>query len=122
MDLRSRLLAAVDDGMSCRGAAARFGVAPSTAIRWHAQRRETGSFAPRPQGGDMRSRRVEERSDDILALWAARKDITFEELRTGLAEMGLTVSVAGLHRFFVRRGMTRKKRLAMPSSRTGPMS
>ena len=122
MDLRSRLLAAVDDGMSCRGAAARFGVAPSTAIRWHAQRRETGGFAPRPQGGDMRSRRVEERSDDILALWAARKDITLEELRTGLAEMGLTVSVAGLHRFFVRRGMTRKKRLAMPSSRTGPMS
>ena len=122
MDLRSRLLAAVDDGMSCRGAAARFGVAPSTAIRWHAQRRETGSFAPRPQGGDMRSRRVEERSDDILALWAARKDITLEELRTGLAEMGLTVSVAGLHRFFVHRGMTRKKRLAMPSSRTGPMS
>ena len=122
MDLRSRLLAAVDDGMSCRGAAARFGVAPSTAIRWHAQRRETGSFAPKPQGGDMRSRRVEERSDDILALWAARKDITLEELRTGLAEMGLTVSVAGLHRFFVRRGMTRKKRLAMPASRTGPMS
>jgi transposase len=122
MDLRSRLLAAIDDGMSCRGAAARFGVAPSTAIRWYAQRRETGSFAPRPQGGDMRSRRVEERSDDILALWAARKDITLEELRTGLAEMGLTVSVAGLHRFFVRRGMTRKKRLAMPSSRTGPMS
>jgi hypothetical protein len=33
MDLCSRLLAAVDDGMSCRGAAAHFGVAPSTAIR-----------------------------------------------------------------------------------------
>ena len=122
MDLRSRLLAEVDDGMSCRGAAARFGVAPSTAIRWHAQRRETGGFAPRPQGGDMRSRRVEERGDDILALWAARKDITLEELRAGLAEMGLTVSVAGLHRFFVRRGMTRKKRLLMQSSRIGPMS
>lgn len=120
MDLRSRLLAAVDDGMSCRGAAARFGVAPSTAIRWQAQRRETGGFAPKPQGGDMRSRRVEERGDDILALWAARKDITLEELRAGLAGMGLTVSVAGLHRFFVRRGMTRKKRLLMQSSKTGP--
>lgn len=120
MDLRSRLLAAVDDGMSCRGAAARFGVAPSTAIRWQAQRRETGGFAPKPQGGDMRSRRVEERGDDILALWAARKDITLEELRAGLAEIGLTVSVAGLHRFFVRRGMTRKKRLLMQSSKTGP--
>ena len=114
MDLRARLLAAVDDGMSCRGAAARFGVAPSTAIRWQTQLRETGGFAPKLQGGDMRSRRVEERGDDILALWAARKDITLEELRAGLAELGLIVSVAGLHRFFVRRGMTRKKRMARP--------
>ena len=122
MDLRRRLLAAIDEGMSCRSAAARFGVAPSTAIRWLAQRRETGGFAPKPQGGDMRSRRVEDRRDDILALWEARKDISLEELRAGLLEIGLTVSVAGLHRFFARRGMTRKKRLAMLSSRTGPMS
>lgn len=49
LDLRSRLLAAVDDGMSYRRAAARFGVAPSTAIRWQAQRRKTGGFAPKPQ-------------------------------------------------------------------------
>lgn len=122
MDLRRRLLAAIDEGMSCRSAAARFGVAPSTAIRWLAQRRETGGFAPKPQGGDMRSRRVEDRRDDILALWEARKDISLEELRAGLIEIGLTVSVVGLHRFFARRDMTRKKRLAMQSSRTVPMS
>jgi len=122
MDLRVRLLAAVDGGLSCRAAAARFGVAPSTAIRWHAQRRATGDFAPRPQGGDMRSRRVEERSADILALWEARKDISLEELRAGLAQIGMIVSVAGLHRFFMRRGMTRKKRLAMQSSKTAPTS
>ena len=120
MDLRRRLLAAIDDGMSCRAAAARFGVAPSTAIRWQDQRRTTGNFAPKPQGGDMRSRRVEERRTEILAVWEARKDISLEELREGLAEIGLTVSVAGLHRFFVRRGMTRKKRLLTPSSKTDP--
>ena len=122
MDLRRRLLAAIDDGMSCRGAATRFGVAPSTAIRWQAQRRETGSFAPKPQGGDMRSGRVEERRADILAMWEARKDISLEELRGGLIEVGLHVSVAGLHRFFARHGITRKKRLATRSSRTGPTS
>lgn len=122
MDLRKRLLAAIVEGMSCRSAASRFGVAPSTAIRWLAQRRETGGFAPKPQGGDMRSRMVEDRRDDILALWEARKDISLEELRAGLIDIGLTVSVAGLHRFFARRGMTRKKRLAMLSSRTVPMS
>jgi transposase len=120
MDLRSRLSAAIDDGMSCRAAAARFGVAPSTAIRWQAQWRETGSLAPKPQGGDMLSRGVEARAEDILALWGARKDISLEELRAGLSEVGLQVSVAGLHRFFVRRGMTRKKRLLTPSSKTGP--
>jgi len=113
MDLRVRVLAAID---------ARFGVAPSTAIRWQAQRRTTGSIAPRPRGGDMRSRRVEERAGDILAIWEARKDITLEDLRLALAETGLAVSVASLHRFFVRRGMTRKKRLAMQSSKTGPTS
>ena len=122
MDLRSRLLAAIDEGVSCRAAAARFGVAPSTAIRWQAQRRETGSFAPKRQGGDMRSRRVEAHRADILGLWEARKDISLEELRLALVEVGLRVSVAGLHRFFVRHGMTRKKRLAMPSNRTGPTS
>ena len=122
LDLRVRLLAAIDAGMSCRAAAVRFGVAPSTAIRWHDQWRRTGSIAPKPQGGDMRSRRVEAQREEILALWEARKDISLEELRAGLAEIGLHVSVAGLHRFFVRHGMTRKKRLAMPSSRTAPTS
>ena len=70
----------------------------------------------------MRSRRVEERGDDILALWEAQRDITLEELRAGSGEIGLAVSVAGLHRFFVRRGMTRKKRPLTQSSRTGPTS
>lgn len=122
MDLRVRVLAAIDDGASCRAAAVRFGVAPWTAIRWQAQRRATGSFAPKPQGGDMRSRRVEERAADILDIWEARKDISLDELRQELAGADLIVSVAGLHRFFARRGMTRKKRLAMPLSRTAPTS
>ncbi|WP_343614701.1 transposase [Novosphingobium sp.] len=83
MDLRSRLLAAIDDGLSCRAAAARLGVAPSMAIRWHGRRRETGSFAAKPQGGDLRSRRIEARAADILAIWEARRDISLEELRPG---------------------------------------
>ena len=122
MDLRTRLLAAIDAGMSCRGAAARFGVAPSTAIRWQAQRRATGSVAPKPQGGDMRSRRVEARREVILALWEARKDITLDELRVQLAGKGLVVAISTLHRFFVRHGITRKKRPATPSSRIAPTS
>ena len=33
-DLRRRVVTAVDDGMPRRGAAKRFGIAPSTAIKW----------------------------------------------------------------------------------------
>lgn len=122
MDLRTRLLAAIDAGMSCRAAAARFGVAPSTAIRWQAQRRATGSIAPKRQGGDRRSRRIEERRAEILALWEARKDITLDELRGQLAGKGLVVAISTLHRFFVRHRITRKKRPGTRSSRTAPTS
>ena len=63
----------------------------------------------------MRSLRFEERGEDMFAIWEARKDITLAELRLALIGIGLHVSIAGLHRFFVRWGMTHKKRLAMPS-------
>lgn len=49
MGSRSRLLAAVDEGLSCRAAVDRFGVALSTAIGWRTQQRETGDFPSRPR-------------------------------------------------------------------------
>ena len=70
----------------------------------------------------MRSHRVEERREDILSLWEARKDITLDELRDALTGIGVTISRVGLHRFFVRHGITRKKRPATRSSRTVPTS
>ena len=46
-DLRERVVAAVElDGMSCREAAAQFSVGVSTAIRWLARYRGSGSVAP----------------------------------------------------------------------------
>jgi transposase len=122
MDLRSRALAAVDTGMSRRAAAERFGVAASTTIRWDEQRRLTGDYVPKPQGGDKRSRRVEAHKEKILALYEARKDITLDELRMELAETGLVVAISTLHRFFERHGITRKKRPATRRSRTVPTS
>jgi transposase len=71
MDLRKRSLAAGDAGMSRRAAAGRFGVSVSSVIRWDAQRRATGSFAPKPQGGDTRSRRIEARHADVMAVETA---------------------------------------------------
>lgn len=110
MDLRSRALTAVDEGMSCRAAARRFGVAAATVIRWHDQRRSTGSYAAKAQGGDTRSRRIEAHAHMILALHEACRDITLDELRRELGEAGVTVAISTLHRFFARHGITRKKR------------
>ncbi|MDR6116740.1 transposase [Sphingomonas sp. SORGH_AS789] len=84
MGLRSRALAAVDEGMSCRAAARRFGVAAATVIRWHDQRRSTGGYAAKVQRGDTRSRRIKAHAPVILALHEARRDITLNELRREL--------------------------------------
>ena len=52
MDLRERVAAAVErGGMSCHAAAARFGVAVSTAVKWMQRHRRTGSVAPGRMGG-----------------------------------------------------------------------
>ena len=74
--------------MSCRAAADRFGVAASTVVKWMRRWRETGSCAPRPQGGDKRSGRIETHAGEILALIAARVDITLAEIAELLARLG----------------------------------
>jgi transposase len=121
-DLRSRVLAAIDDGFSCRQAAARFGVSASSAIRWQALRRSGGDGRPKPQGGDRLSRRTEAHSDLIRALLVETPDMTLPELKVRLARSGAHLSVAALWRFCKRHRLTRKKRPRTPASRIGPTS
>lgn len=122
VDLRARALAAVDEGMSRRAAAKRFGVSESSVIRWDASRRASGSFEPKPQGGDMRSRRIEERRAEVMATFEDESDQTLDELRDRLAGRGIATSTSALSRFFHRHGITRKKRPATRSSRTARTS
>jgi transposase len=122
MDLRGRALAAVDGGMSRRAAASRFGVSVSSVIRWDAARRATGGFAPKPQGGDMRSRRIERERAAVMAALEEERDQSLEELRVRLAERGVAASTSALSRFFQRHGLTRKKRPATRSSRSARTS
>jgi transposase len=122
VDLRKRVIAAVEDGASCRQAAARFGVSASSAIRWHALSRTVGDTTPKPQGGDRRSGRIEAHAALILGALERKSDITLADLRTELAGRGIGVSVAGLWRFFKRRRITLKKRPGMRPSRIDPTS
>ncbi len=119
-DLRRHLI--VEAGASRPAVAERFGVVSSTVTKLVQRLKRTGSLAPAPQGGDRRSARMEMHAEEILALVAARGDITLAEMQMAMAEHGLPVGIGTLWRFFARRGMTRKKRLATPSSRTAPTS
>jgi transposase len=121
-DLRKRVLAAVDGGLSCRRAAERFGVSAASAIRWNDRRRREGNFDPKALGGDRRSGRIEAHGELILSLVEDKPDITLAELRACLAGKGIGVAISTLWRFFKRRGMTRKKRLHMLPSRTARTS
>lgn len=122
VDLRERVVAAVEAGSSCRAAAARFGVGISSAIRWASLKRTAGSVAPGPLGGDRRSGRIEAHAPLILGLLDRTPDITLSELRVELAEAGVPVGVATLWRFFARRRITLKKSRRTRRSSNGPTS
>ena len=117
-DLRSRVLSAIDVGLSCRQAAARFGVSASSAIRWQALRQAGGDARPKPQGGDRLSRRTEAHAELIHAALAAVPDLTLAELKARLAQAGAQVSLAALWRFCRRHKITRKKRPSTRPSRS----
>ena len=117
LDLRTRVLAAIAEGMSCRQAAARFGVSPSSAIRWRALERQQGDARPKALGGDRRSGRIEAHAELILGLVEDKPDMTIEELRAALAAHGVSAGYGTMWRFFDRHKITRKKRLRMPANR-----
>lgn len=112
-DLRRRLVAAVEGGMSRRSAAKRYGVAVSTAIKWLDLWTRTGSFEARRQGGDRRSAPIERHADEILALVAKVPDMTLSELAQHLEKKhGVRASVSMVWRLLDRHGLTFKKNRA----------
>ncbi len=122
IDLRQRILAAVNGGMSRRQAAERFGVSVASAIRWCGRERDTGDVAPKSIGGDRRSARIEANAPLIMAVVEETPDITLAELRERLVAEGHDFGVTTLWRFFKRRRVTLKKRPRMPRNKTVPTS
>ncbi len=118
-DLRERVVAAIDGGMSCRAAAARFGCergkARSAGGKLVVQH---GTPAAKPQGGDRRTARIDAHAAFILEAIEAKDDIRLVELQALLAERGTPVGIGTLWRFFDRHRITRKKRPRTPPSRT----
>jgi len=116
LDLRRRVIEAIDAGMSARAAAVRFSVGASTAINWHRRWRERGMLEAGRQGKPRRSK-LDPHEAFILELVAERKDIALHEIAEALAaERGVTTCPASVWYFFSRHGLTFKKRPRTPAS------
>ena len=140
IELRRRVVAAIDEGMSARAAAARFSVAPSSAIKWHQQWRTERSLEPARLGHPPGSK-LDAFEGFILDLVAADKDIALHEIAARLlpgccpvaarllAEHGVRTCPSTVWYFFAKRGLTHKKKqdtrqnrhaqTSRPSARSG---
>ena len=122
VDLRRRVVEAVEAGSSCRAAAARFGVGVSSAIRWVSRARTRGDLSPDKRGGNQRSHRIDAHRDLIFGWIEAKPDLTLAEVAERLDETeGYRPLPSVVCRFFQRHGVTRKKRLRTLPNKTGRM-
>lgn len=119
VDLRRRVVDAVEAGSSCRAAAGRFGVGVSSAIRWVARVRAGRDLEPGKRGGNKRSHRIDGHRDLIVGWIEEQPDMTLAEVAERLdATVGYCPLPSIVCRFFQRHGVTRKKRRPTRPSRT----
>ena len=112
MDLRARVVAAVDGGQSRRSVARLFQLGEATVIRWIKRHVTTGSVAAKPMGGTRHDVLGAERVW-LRARMVAIPDLTVRALRAELlAERGLRVSTDAVWRFLRAEGLTFKKKPA----------
>jgi transposase len=121
VDLRERVVRAVEAGLSRRAVAAKFEVSVSFVVKLMQRWRVRGTLEPERIGGRKRAK-LAGHAERVQALLAAEPDLTITELRSRLAAAGIAVSRSALGRFLIAAGLTRKKRRSTPPSRTAPMS
>lgn len=111
-DYRRRVLEEVAECNSRRGAARRFKVGASTAIRWQKQLDETGSAALARRKRASRSP-LEAHAEWLLTLIRAEPDLTLAELAQRIeAERGMKTSSSSVDRFVHRHAFSFKKNSA----------
>ena len=105
-------------GMSRRGAAGRFGISESVAIKWVERFERTGLRTAGKMGGHKRPR-LEPHREFLEACCAEKPDVTRQALCDRLlGELGVKADTSLMSRFLRRIGLTPKKRRSSPASRT----
>ena len=121
MDLRERVIAAIEGGMSTHQAAARFSVGIATAGAWARLKRAMGAVTPARQGKPKGSV-LDAHAGFIFGLIDEKPDITLNEIAEQLAhERAVRVVYTAVWKFLDRHAMTHKKRPLMRANRSAPM-
>ena len=109
LDLRKRVVAAIESGLSCNQAAKQFGIGVSTAVGWAQRQRETGSIEPGQMGGHKPKAISGEH-----ASWLSRRikdgDFTWRGLVAEFAERGLKVDYRSVWEFVHAEKLSFKKK------------
>jgi putative transposase len=110
MDLRQRVVTAVlTEGMTRHAAAARFGIAISSAIKWVARYQRTGSAAPSKMGG-YKPKTLRDEHEAWLIARCQEKDFTISQLVEELHGLrGLKVDRRSVWEFLHLHGLSHKK-------------
>jgi transposase len=121
VDLRERVVRAVEAGLSRRAAARRFEVSVSFVIKLVQRWRRAGSVAPERYGGWKRPT-MAAHAERVHQLLRGEPDLTIAELPSRLADAAIHTSPAAISRFLTAEGLTRKKRRSTRPSRNGRTS
>lgn len=109
MDLRDRVVAAVrGEGLTRRQAAARFGVAESTAINWLKRVETTGTVAPGQIGGH-RPKKIMGPHRDWVVQRCRERDFPLRGLVAEFGERGLKVDYRSVWEFVHAEKLSHKK-------------
>jgi transposase len=121
-DLRDRVIDAVrHGGMSRRGAAERFGIGDSVAIKWVERFERTGSRTAGKMGGH-KPLKLEPHREFLEACHAEKPDVTLQALCDRLqGERRVKADTSLMSRFLRRIGLTSKKRRSLRASKTVQM-
>jgi len=117
LDLRERVVSALEGGLSTRQAAARFSVGIATAGEWGRLKRSQGDVRPARQGKPKGSV-LDRHAEFILGTLREKPDLTLDEMVERLAaERDVKVVRTAVWKFLDRHGQTHKKRPRMPASK-----
>ena len=118
VDLRERVVGALEDGMSTRQAAARFSIGIATAGAWGRLKRSRGDVRPAKQGKPKGSV-LDAHADFILEALRQTPDLTLNEMVERLAaERDVRVVRTAVWKFLDRHDQTYKKRPPMRASKS----